>query len=52
MTDKQLEKLATRVAELVLTGLIEKQKEWDQQFTTDLNELTQDGFGNARLVNE
>lgn len=52
MTDEQLEKLATRVAELVLTGLIEKQKEWDQQFTNDLNELTQDGFGNARLVNE
>jgi len=52
MNEKELEKLANRVAELVLEGLIEKQKEWDQQFTTDLNELAQDGFGNARLVNE
>jgi hypothetical protein len=52
MNEEELEKLANRVAELVLEGLIEKQKEWDQQFTNDLNELTQDGFGNARLVNE
>ena len=52
MNEKELEKLANRVAELVLEGLIEKQKEWDQQFTTDLNELAQVGFGNARLVNE
>ena len=52
MTKEELEDLANRIADLVLEGLIEKQKEWDQQFTTDLNELTQDGFGNARLVNE
>ncbi len=52
MTEDQMEKLAVRVAELVMQGLIDKQKEWDQQFTNDLNELTQDGFGNARLVNE
>ena len=52
MTDEQLEKLAVRVAKLVLDGLIEKQKEWDQQFTTDLNNLQQDGFGNAKLVSE
>jgi len=52
MTDEQLEKLAVRVAKLVLDGLIEKQKEWDQQFTADLSNLFQDGFGNAKLVSE
>ena len=52
MGEKELEKLAARVAELVLEGLIQKQKEWDQQFTTDLNNLQKDGFGNARLVSE
>jgi len=52
MTEDQMEKLAVRVAELVMQGLIDKQREWDQQFTNDLNEMKLDGFGNAKMVNE
>jgi len=39
MTEDEIEKLAERVAELVMIGLIEKQKEWDQQFTNDVNQM-------------
>lgn len=39
MSESELEKLAVRVADLVMIGLIEKQKEWDQQFTTDVNDM-------------
>jgi hypothetical protein len=50
MSESELEKLAARVADLVMIGLIEKQKEWDQQFTTDVNDM----FVNANMqsVNE
>jgi len=47
-----MEKIATIIAAKVLNGLIEQQKEWDQQFTNDLNSMSTDGFGNAKLVNE
>lgn len=46
MTEDQIEKLAVRVADLVMIGLIEKQKEWDQQFTTDVNQM----FGNGYMA--
>ena len=36
MTKDELDYLAERVADLVLEGLIKKQKEWDQQFTSDV----------------
>lgn len=39
MTESELEKLAQRIADLVMESLIEKQKEWDQQFTSDVNEM-------------
>jgi len=39
MTEDEIEKLAVRVADLVMIGLIEKQKEWDQQFITDVNQM-------------
>jgi hypothetical protein len=39
MTEDEIEKLAVRVADLVMIGLIEKQKEWDQQFTTDVDQM-------------
>lgn len=52
MTEKQIEKLAIKIADLVLVGLIEKQKEWDQQFTADVGKLMQDSFGNARMVSQ
>jgi len=39
MTEDELEKLAEKIADLVMIGLIEKQKEWDQQFTTDVNQM-------------
>ena len=52
MTEYEIEKLAERVAELVMIGLIEKQKEWDQQFTTDVNDMFSDGLGNVRMIDE
>lgn len=52
MTEKQIEKLAIKIADLVLVGLIEKQKQWDQQFTADVGKLMQDSFGNARMVSQ
>ena len=39
MNHEELDYLAERIADLVMTGLIEKQKEWDQQFTTDVNQM-------------
>ena len=39
MTEDEIEKLAEKIADLVMIGLIEKQKEWDQQFTTDVNQM-------------
>ncbi len=44
MTEKEIEALAIRVADLVMVGLIEKQKEWDQQFTNDVNEMFGQGY--------
>ena len=52
MTDEQMEKLAIRIADLVLVGLIQKQKEWDQQFTADVGQMMQDEFGNAKIVSQ
>jgi protein-arginine kinase activator protein McsA len=46
MTEDEIEQLAVRVADLVMIGLIEKQKEWDQQFTTDVNQM----FGNGYMA--
>ena len=47
MTEDEIEKLAERVADLVMIGLIQKQKEWDQQFTTDVNEMFSDSYISA-----
>ena len=44
MTEDEIEKLAQRVADLVMIALIKKQKEWDQQFTTDVNQMFGDGY--------
>tara|TARA_B100001093_G_scaffold518917_1_gene605554 strand:+ start:360 stop:650 length:291 start_codon:yes stop_codon:yes gene_type:complete len=52
MTNEELNKLAEKISDLVLEGLIKKQQEWDQQFTADVGEIMQDKFGNARMVGE
>ena len=44
MTEQEMEELAIKVADLVIVGLIEKQKEWDQQFTNDVNEMFGQGY--------
>lgn len=44
MTEDEIEQLAVRVADLVMIGLIEKQKEWDQQFTNDVREMFGQGY--------
>ena len=52
MTNKELNKLAEKISDLVLEGLIKKQQEWDQQFTADVGQIMQDKFGNAKMVGE
>jgi hypothetical protein len=44
MTKDELDYLAERVATLVMEGLIEKQKEWDQQFTSDVEKMFGGGY--------
>ena len=48
MTEEQMEKLA----DLVVSKLIAKQKEYDEQFHVDLQETMKDNLGNARHVAE
>ena len=44
MTKDELDYLAERIADLVMVGLIEKQKEWDQQFTNDVEQMFGGGY--------
>lgn len=44
MTRDELDYLAERIADLVMVGLIEKQKQWDQQFTNDVNQMFGAGY--------
>ena len=44
MTHDELDYLAERIADLVMVGLIEKQKQWDQQFTNDVNQMFGAGY--------
>tara|TARA_R110000751_G_scaffold89402_1_gene176151 strand:+ start:206 stop:472 length:267 start_codon:yes stop_codon:yes gene_type:complete len=39
MTDKQLEYLANKIADLVVEGLSEKQKQWDDDLVKDLKSI-------------
>jgi len=39
MSEGELDKLAVKIADLVFNALIEKQKEWDLQFTNDVNTM-------------
>ena len=50
MTKEELDYLAERVASLVMEGLIEKQKEWDQQFTSDVEKMF--GEGNVQMPDQ
>ena len=50
MTEKEIEDLAIKIADLVLVGLIEKQKEWDQQFTSDVEQMF--GGGHIQMQDE
>ncbi len=44
MTEQELEFLATKIADLVVEGLIKKQQEWDQQFTNDVEQMFGGGY--------
>lgn len=44
MTGNELDYLAEKIAGLVMHGLIEKQKEWDQQFTNDVEKMFGKGY--------
>jgi len=48
MTDEQMEKLAN----LVVTKLIAKQQEYDEQFHVDLQETMKDNMGSTRNVSQ
>ena len=52
MKESDIEKLAIRIAGLVLDGLLEKQKEWDQQFTADVGKLMRNELGTPNLVSQ
>ena len=41
-----------RIADLVVEKLVEKQKEYDEQFHAQLKNTMQDNLGNARPVTE
>jgi len=40
MTNQQIEYLSQKVAELVITALEDKQKQWDTDLVKDLKEIT------------
>ena len=44
MNHEELNYLAERIADLVMESLIEKQKEWDQQFTHDVEKMFGAGY--------
>ena len=44
MTGQELEFLATKIADLVVEGLIKKQQEWDQQFTNNVEQMFGSGY--------
>lgn len=48
MTEKQIEKLA----DLIADKLIAKQKEYDEQFHVDLQQVMSDNMGNARQITQ
>ena len=48
MTDKQINKLA----ELIADKLIAKQKEYDEQFHVDLQQVMSDNMGSARQITQ
>lgn len=52
MTDEQLEKLAVRVAKLVIDHIEAKQDEWNESFNISLEHAAKDGFGNMRMLDE
>ena len=42
MTDKELDILANKVADIILTALQKKQDEWDQQFNVSIEQETKE----------
>tara|TARA_R100000734_G_scaffold18416_1_gene15343 strand:+ start:1005 stop:1283 length:279 start_codon:yes stop_codon:yes gene_type:complete len=48
MTDKQINKLA----DLIADKLIAKQKEYDEQFHVDLQQVMSDNMGSARQITQ
>jgi|TARA_R110002020_G_scaffold2184_6_gene10075 hypothetical protein len=52
MTEKDMDKLASKVADLVLNALIKKQKEWDEQFYNATEDLIKDANMTARMLSQ
>jgi len=52
VTEDELNKLADKIADIVIKALEEKQVEWDQQFQSEVEQIALDTFGNARMLTQ
>jgi len=52
VTEDELNKLADKIADIVIKALEEKQMEWDQQFQSEVEQIALDTFGNARMLTQ
>lgn len=50
MTEDELNRLADKIADIVIKTLEKKQREWDQQFNLELEQMATDRFGSARML--
>ena len=52
MTEDELNRLADKIADIVIETLEKKQREWDQQFNLELEQMATDRFGSARMLTQ
>ena len=52
MTEDELNRLADKIADIVIKTLEKKQREWDQQFNLELEQMATDRFGSARMLTQ
>tara|TARA_R100001480_G_scaffold78666_1_gene88359 strand:+ start:336 stop:626 length:291 start_codon:yes stop_codon:yes gene_type:complete len=52
VTEDELNRLADKIADIVIKTLEKKQREWDQQFNLELEQMATDRFGSARMLTQ
>tara|TARA_R100001460_G_scaffold992_6_gene4076 strand:+ start:1093 stop:1383 length:291 start_codon:yes stop_codon:yes gene_type:complete len=52
VTEDELNRLADKIADIVIETLEKKQREWDQQFNLELEQMATDRFGSARMLTQ